>query len=229
MMVNPSNQLPPDRVLLVEGQDDKHFVWQICGQATTSFTVYRMSYEMSVTLNQSSTTFKILEKGNRDELIKAIGQELVVRGRQAVGVLIDADSNVATSWADVVGGFSNTGIQLPSAPSHSGTIVQQQNHYPRVGVWIMPNNQIGGELEDFAVRMVSSTDTLWPFASTYVQGMPAGRKRFHPSKTDKAILFAWLASMREPGRFGAAIGAGDLHINGQLCQVFIAWLLTLFS
>ena len=220
---------PPDRVLLVEGQDDKHLVWQICRREPSLFSTHRAGYEMWVTLLQQPTTFLISEKGNRSELLKSIRQEIVVRGRKAVGILVDADSSIATSWTDVWREIANIGIQQPASLNPSGTIVPATIHQPCVGVWLMPDNQVNGELEDFAVRMVPSNNQVWPLSSNYIQQIPAQHQRFSQTKVDKAILYAWLAAMHEPGRPGAAVGVGELDINGQLCQEFVAWLTKLFS
>ena len=222
---------PPltDGVLLVEGQDDKHLVWQICRQEPSLFSTHRAGYEMWVTLLQPTTTFLISEKGSQSELLKSIRQEIVVRGRKAVGVLLDADSSIATSWAEVWGEIANIGIHQPGPPNPSGTIVPANNHYPSVGVWFMPDNQANGELEDFAVRMVPGNNQVWPLSTNYIHQIPAQHQKFAPTKIDKAILHAWLATMHEPGRAGAAVGAGELDISGQLCQEFVVWLTNLFS
>ena len=229
MTANFITPLPPERVLLVEGQDDKHLVWQICRREPSLFSTYRTGYELWVTLLQPPTTFLISEKGNRSELLKSIRQEMVVRDRKAVGILVDSDSSIATAWADVWREIANTGIQQPGSLNHSGTIVPATNHHPSVGVWLMPDNQVNGELEDFAVRMVPSNNQVWPLSSNYIHQIPTQHQKFTPAKADKAILYAWLAALQEPGRVGAAVGAGALDISGQLCQGFVAWLTKLFS
>ena len=213
---------PPDRVLLVEGQDDKHLVWQICRREPSLFSVYRTGHQMWVTLLQPPTTFLISEKGNRSELLKSIRQEMVVRDRKAVGIIVDADSSTATSWADVWREIANIGVQQPGSLNPSGTIVPATSHHPSVGVWLMPDNQVSGELEDFAVRMVPSNNQVWPLSSNYIRQIPTQHQKFNAAKVDKAILYAWLAALREPGRVGAAVGAGELDVSGQLCKGFVS-------
>lgn len=51
-----------DRVLLVEGQDDKHMVLQLCRQDPETFDVDRLGHEMCVTLKAHALTFAIKEK-----------------------------------------------------------------------------------------------------------------------------------------------------------------------
>ncbi len=46
---------------------------------------------------------------------------------------------------------------------------------------------------------------------------------------DKSKLYAWLSTLKEPARMGAAIGDSDLQTNSPLCQNFILWLERLFS
>ena len=44
-----------------------------------------------------------------------------------------------------------------------------------------------------------------------------------------AKLYAWLAARKEPGRMGAAVSAGDLVVQGSLCEDFFTWLVKLFG
>lgn len=222
---NPSSE----RILLVEGIDDKHVVWHICANAAASFTVARNGEDMTVTLKGQENTFSIQEKGNRSSLISAIRQEVVASDRQAIGVVVDADANPGDCWSELVNGFSRTTIPIPSAPDPTGTIVWEQPGQPRVGIWMMPDNQLSGEIEDFLRQMISPTAPVWTDAQRYIENIPLGTRRFAPEKTDKAKLYAWLSTHREPARMGAAISDGDIQTDTLLCQTFTNWLIKLFG
>ena len=73
----------PKRVLLVEGQDDKHIVLHLCRR------------------NSAMPSFDILDKGGIDELLKSIGPQIKVSGRKAVGILADANDNPQGRWEAV--------------------------------------------------------------------------------------------------------------------------------
>ena len=229
MVAYPMNTSGSDRVLLVEGQDDKHMVWQLCKRDDSSFSATRSGYCMRVTLRGQSTTFLISDKVNRDKLIKSINLEMNVSGRQTVGILVDAADDLGECWDKVVKEISRTGIQLPSSPDPVGTIIPGQDYQPRIGIWLMPDNKSQGELEDFALKMIPSSDTVWPLSQGYVDNIPESDRKVTPEKADKAKLYAWLATRKEPARMGAAVGAEDLEVNGPLCQNFFAWLTKLFG
>ena len=66
----------PNRVLLVEGQDDRHVVDHIRRRS------------------RGESHFRIVEKGGLDELMLSIGSELKVPGRRAVGIMVDANDDI---------------------------------------------------------------------------------------------------------------------------------------
>ena len=99
----------------------------------------------------------------------------------------------------------------------------------RVGVWLMPDNQFPGELEDFVRHMLPGDDRVWPRAESYIDGIPQADRRFRDGKVSRAQLYAWLATRELPGRMGAAINAGDLNTDVDLARRFVSWLHALFS
>ena len=216
-------------VLMVEGQDDKHMVWQLCAQYPSLFSIKRSGYELFVTLLLGFNTFRITEQGSRPELIKSIRQQVVTSNSQAVGILVDADDSSTRCWHDLAAGFNRTGVQLPTLPSSGGTIIPEQGFRPRIGIWIMPDNSSRGELEDFVKGMIPGNDSVWRLSEQYIDNIPQPNRKFVNRKTDKAKVYAWLAARKEPGRVGAAIGAGDLNANNQPCLEFVSWISTLFG
>ena len=217
-----------DRILLVEGQDDKHVVWQICRRAA-SFSVHREGYDMSVTLRQAETAFGIAEKGNFRAVLDAIETEVFSPGRQALGIVVDADSQPEQRWEELKAAFP-AAVPLPDAPDPTGIILPEQLGQPRIGVWMMPDNHSSGELEDFVKQMIPAAAPVWTDAQQYIDNIqPESSRKFAPEKIDKAKLYAWLSTLKEPARMGAAIGDGDLETNGSLCQTFVHWLQRLFG
>lgn len=229
MVASGENPLPTNGVLMVEGQDDKHMVWQLCRRDSSSFSVSRYGYEMSVTLLTQSTAFLIAEQGSRSDLLKAIRQQIVSSRTQAVGVLVDADDDLNKCWDDLVREFLRADVQLPVQPDLGGTIIPEQGFFPRIGIWLMPDNRTGGELENFVLGMIPDDDPEWPLAQDFIEKIPCGDRKFAPEKIDKAKVYAWLAARKEPGRIGAAIGANDLYVGNPLCRDFLSWLTKLFG
>ena len=198
------------RVLLVEGQDDKHVVEH----------VYRKCFE-------SELPFDIVDKDGYRPLIDAIGPQIKVPDREVVGIILDADNDLTARWTAVTDRLRRVCPDIEfGSPAPSGTIVGSE---PRVGVWLWPDNESGGELEDFVARMIPSGDPVWPLSRRYIDGIPVEHRRFSEGKTARAEVHAWLATRGEPRRMGTAIRAGDLDVRGALASRFADWLEELFS
>ena len=230
MVIVPVNRPPTESgVLVVEGQDDKHVVWQLCNRHSSAFDTTRSGDDLGVTLRNHHRTFHIREAGSRSELVSSIHNRVMSSQLQPIGFLIDADDDLKKCWNDVVGGFERTGVQLPPGPAPGGTILLEQGFSPRIGIWILPDNKSLGELEDFVLGMIPPSDAVWPLSLSYIDNIPKCERKYTAQKSNKAKVFAWLATRKDPGRAGAAIGAGDLSVNGPDCQDFLTWLTTLFS
>ena len=212
------------RVLLVEGQDDKHVVVQICNRDSSIPDFYI----------QDRPSGSGDDSGGIDPLCASIGAELIVPGRQIVGIMLDADDNATDNWNKVRNRLVDAQIEPPDAPDPNGTIIWESavTGSPRVGIWLMPDNSSSGELEDFIVQMMPSNDFLWPLSRNYISQIPLDRRKFPPSKALRAEIHSWLAASNDPrrvGRMGQAIGAKDLEIHGTLCKTFTNWLSRLFA
>ena len=119
-------------------------------------------------------------------------------------------------------------MQLPDAPDPIGTVKDALNGRFRVGVWIMPDNQRTGELEDFVAQMIPRNDPVWPLSKAYIEGISIEHRRFG-TKEVRAKVLSWIATREDPGFMGQAISRGDLDTSGKPCQTFISWLNRLFA
>ena len=141
------------RVLLVEGQDDLHVVRH---------------------LRESSSgmpDFCVKDKGGA-KLLPSIYGEVLAEDRTAVGILLDANGDPQSKWQAVSDRLRDVGVTAPKAPAPDGTIIDGTL---RVGVWLMPDNQSSGELEDFIERMIPSSDPVWPLSEGLYQRYPYRR------------------------------------------------------
>ena len=197
-------------ILMVEGQDDKHVVIHIINR------------------HQSMPSFCISGKGSISQLLNAIGLEVRGPGRQAVGILVDANDDLTARWDAVAGRLRREGFQPPVSPNPDGTIIEATDK-PRIGIWLMPDNTSAGELEDFVAQMIPDGDPVWPESRRYIAGIPAADRKFAAHKTLRAQIHAWLAAREDPRQMGLAIRARDLDVDGPLCQKFVAWLTNLFG
>ena len=175
--------------------------------------------------HSAESPFCIKEKDGVDKLLKAIEVEVKASGLQALGILLDANTNPAGRWDAVKDRLEQANINPPKNLSASGTIIES---HPRVGVWLMPDNTAPGELENFVAKMIPASDTVWPLSQSYIDGIPCAERKFSKKKKARAQVHAWLAAREDPRQMGAAIGARDLNVDGPLCQSFLAWLKRLF-
>ena len=200
----------------------------ICNRYS-SFSVEGELGSEHVRLNSPpNLSFSVSAKGNDSELLKDLRNQLSPPSPQVVGIIMDADEDIANRWEGIMQELARANIALPSNPASDGTIVNTQG-LPRVGVWIMPDNESSGELEDFVQQMLPDDDPVWSLSKEYINGIPVEHRKFAERKRLKAQFYAWLATRRQPGLMGATIGAEDLEIDGALCQRFIAWIEDLFS
>lgn len=208
--MNRPDSRSQNRILLVEGRDDKHVAIHICKRS------------------QSISDFHIEDKGGFEALNQTIGAEIDVPGRQVVGILVDANNSAQSRWESITRRLSDEAIQAPIKPAPDGTVIDTDGK-PRVGIWLMPDNESPGELEDFVARMLPANDPVWPLSKRYISDIPKAQRKFPEGKTLRAQLHAWLAAREDPRQMGLAIRARDLEIDGILCQKFIAWLEELFG
>ena len=224
-VATPSN----DGILLVEGQDDLHTVLHLCDN-DPRFIVQGTLNEQVVVSTVSDCSFCILDKKGHSELLKSVGVGVKVAGRSALGIVVDADENLAARWNGVIRAFHDTPyITVPDAPNPSGTIITGDAGVPRIGVWVMPDNSSSGELEDFVEPMIPVNDPVWPLSQGYIDSIRPEDRKFLPNKVAKAKVHAWLACRKNPRQMGAAIGAGDMEVHGSLCREFVSWLAKLFG
>ena len=196
--------------MLVEGNDDFNVVWRIA--------------EIS-----DIPQFHILQAEGIDNLLDRIENQINFPGRRALGILVDANDNPAARWQAVSARLAPLGITLPQTPDPAGTIIPAQDDLPRIGVWLWPNNQSPGELEDFIISLIPQNDPVWPLSEEYIDNILAQQlNKFPQGKKSRAQVHAWLAAREDPRRMGQAIQYGDLNPNAPPLAAFATWLARLF-
>ena len=203
---------PPPRLLLVEGPSDKQVV---------------RSLRKRFRGKHSIPEFEIKDMRSVDSLLSVIEAEVDVPGRIALGVLVDANDAVVERWNAVTGRIrcARPDMRLGN-PVTDGTIVRGS---PDVGIWLWPDNESLGELEDFVARMIPNNDPVWPLSRRYIGGIPKEYRKFTAKKTMRAKVHAWLATRETPGFMGSAVGESDLEVDGALVARFVDWLRKLFG
>lgn len=204
------NTTPSSQLLLVEGPDELHVVNKLLNR-----------YDIQ-------PSFEINPKGGFDELHSSIFNEVNVPQRRVLGILADANDHPERRWQSISDQLRHADCEVPEDRSITGTIFAGPRG-TRVGVWLMPDNQHRGELEDFVAGMIPEGDPIWPRARGYIDDIPDGERKFPPGKLTRAYVHAWLATRRDPRPMGLAITAGDLLHDAPIAASFVDWLRNLFT
>ena len=205
--------MPNERIMLVEGSDDEHVLRSLCENR-----------------HIPQPTLKPL--GGVDAILETIPVRLKAGGPEGdvVGVVIDADANLDIRWRAIRDRFIQAGYQnVPDQPDPNGTIIEasEQPVLPRAGIWIMPNNETDGILEDFLTFLIPQGDELLEHANISVDSIPI--QHFSDNDKPKAVIHTWLAWQEDPGKpYGTAITAKFLDPTVPQVDILEKWVRRLF-
>lgn len=212
---------PSPNKLLVEGDDEKrvipyfmdeHIVW---GDRKDDWAVRIESFD---------GVEDLLKPG----VIEAESKE---PGLQALGILVDADDHLDARWEQVRKRCLKLAPDFPKELPPAGLIHPVPNG-PRIGVWIMPDNQTRGMLETFLALLVPGDgDPLVDFAADACRSAKQDHgATFGDTHEDKARIHTYLAWLDPPGRqLHVAVLARALDARLPLGLAFARWFMELFQ
>ena len=146
------------------------------------------------------------------------------------GIVVDADTILEDRWAQIHDRLRQHGLDCPKQPNPSGTILTGLRPEWRLGIWLMPDNQNSGILEDFLAKLVPINDACWPYAqeATKIAQSKHGAS-LETKDLSKGSLYTWLAWQKKPGLpFGTALSAGMFNQDSQEALNFVRWFKRLF-
>lgn len=197
------------KVLLVEGKDDEHLLYALLKHYAVP------------------ESFSIKDKKGWEKLHRELDVEVDASDLECLGVLVDADANLNGRWQSLCTILQQCGyMHTPSQPNRLGTIIEQTGK-PRIGIWLMPNNEDSGMLEDFLQMLIPEDDVLWSYAERCVQKLP--ERLFSATHNSKATTYTYLAWQKQPGQpFGLAVTTNSFNANAEPAQQLINWIKQLF-
>lgn len=175
----------------------------------------------------------IKDEGGVDVLLESLPVALK-SGHTRLGIVMDADSSSSDRWSQAKNRFKEAGVELPECPDPSGFVCDlgERGGPSRVGLWLwlMPNNDHPGTLEDFLAYLVPAGDPVWAHAKTCTEQAIQMGALLGPGQCSKGTIHTYLAWQARPGMpFGQALTATVLEHDGDVAKKFVAWYRELFE
>jgi len=165
-----------------------------------------------------------------EKLLDGIVEAIQFSIDRPVGFVLDADVSLSSRWQAVCDRLREVGMAPPEDPPAEGYIGVADDYKATVGVWLMPDNQREGKLEDFLRNLIAEGDPLIGHAGEATVKATEIEMRFADGDEPKAILHTWLAWQEEPGRpYGTAIKAKYFDHNAEVAQRFVDWFRRLYG
>lgn len=204
-----------DQHLLVEGNDDLHIIKALC----KTFNI--------------GETFDIIDCKGVNSIIDGLAVRLKSSGGvRTIGVVVDADINISNRWVSIRNILMNSNIygDIPVDIPNEGLILTPiSSDDIKFGLWIMPNNQTNGAIEDFIEFLIPENDNLLPIANSILEEIESKNLNRYGIHRAKAKIHTWLAWQQEPGTpMGLAITKKYLTTTPYICTKFVDWLRNLY-
>jgi len=214
--------------LLVEGDSDKGFFGQVCQSLNLNPQIVVTPKDCQGRKNSKQDVFKQIEI-----LIKDFDDGKLER----LAIIIDADYRQVNS----IDGYENTvksvedivkkaGFYLKNKNLNKigGLIFEHDDGFKDLGLWIMPNNQDEGMLEDFIKCCVANGEQLL-FSHAIKIVSELDKPKFKHRRT-KAEVATWLAWQKVPGHgLYSTMTHSLIDETNPLFQELNNWLKHIFS
>lgn len=155
-----------------------------------------------------------------ENLLKVFPVLIKESDMRSIGIIVDANNSLEGRWQSIRDKLRNSdlGIELPETPCHHGTVRKFGDQF--IGVWVMPDNQRCGELEDFVAELIPEGN-VWKLACDYIES--AKDKVARVSKS-KSLVYAWLAVVAPGMQIGTAFKTGKLKLDTENYTNFENWI-----
>ena len=215
-------------VLLVEGQGDVLFFEALLRQMDLTD---KINVAPPRDFNFDNTV------SNFPRLIDRLTKRMITGHISHLGIVADADHTSGggfnTRWKTLTERLAAHKYIIPQKPPAlpaTGSIFKNSHGLPPAGLYLMPNHQDNGMLEDMLWQNLHDDEQsteLRGYAEKVIDGLP--HQRFSEHHRTKAMLYSWLAWQKRPGQ------TMDVTVHGQLLDYqraslagFLKWLQKVF-
>jgi 5S rRNA maturation endonuclease (ribonuclease M5) len=197
-------------VLLVEGSDDYHIIDKFCKDNAININ---FGFCNCQTDNQVLSKLNALLKESESP--------------EVIGVILDADNDIDARYQEIKNKVQNFYTEFPNSIPKTG-LIHKGEGLPKLGIWIMPNNQDNGALENFYLDLATGIDANF-IGDIIRQAENKNLTSFKKQHRQKVIMHTYFAWQDRPGApLYAAINNIVLN-NTDTAKVFKSWLVKLFS
>lgn len=231
-MMAEAKAIDSSKILLVEGDADRNLFAQLCKSLPFSPEI-RVASPRDLNLESRNGKQAVLKQTSI--LLKQFA-DLETGSQRRLAVVIDADhkgegglgfQKTVEQFMNIVGelGF----VLVSDSSNNHGLIFQHSDGLPDLGLWVMPNNDSDGMLEDWIKDCIHQDEKpLFTHAESIVGAL--NPKRFKPIHLSKAEVATWLAWQEQPGHGLYLTVTGQLlDANRPLYTDLIVWLKHIFE
>ena len=212
-------------VLFVEGNDDLHAIKHLLLRHGVDCRQINVEIKRGASDADAGAG-----AGGVHRVLEAMHTAIMTSAGRSVGFVLDADEVAQDRWRAVCGRIEGVGVSLPNDIPGGGFVAEAEHYKARFGVWLMPDNQRSGALEEFLQDLVETKDELLSIARESTRRAKQRGAKFHDTARSKAVLHAWLAWQERPGLpYGSAIAARYFNHDSSAALAFVDWFKRVFD
>lgn len=216
-------------VLLVEGASDVDFF-----RALLPSLGLRMAVKVSPPRDYGfGNTVTVVP-----ELIPALVKQLDTSMISRLAIVVDADHDSGGGfeprWKQLTAVLKEHGYRCPERPPtepNRGSIFLHDDGLPEVGLWLLPDHQSNGMLEDLILSSAGRSaeqSALIEHAKATIRGLP--HTLFSSHQRGKAVTYSWLSYQARPAiGLSAPIRAGLVDRAQEPLRGLCDWLVRVFG
>lgn len=219
------SSLEPQSVLLLEGKDDYEVVSHLLKRHDIKIRLTQQNYKNNV--------FHIC--GDVDKLIDELPVRIKNKKQSYIGAVFDADTKLHQRWSSLKNSLKKISgdLVLPDAPDNNGTLINGLTDNSKIGIWVMPNNQDAGYLEDFLIKLIPNQEEnplfLLANEATYLARIYKDAP-LEFKDHDKGALHTYMAWQEKPGDpYGTSLHKPLCFSHDtEIALAFLEWFKKLF-
>lgn len=193
----------PNNLILVEGADDKWF-----------FTALLKRTQLTANIYPPAESECGVDGNGIDNLLDSLPillKQLSTQQLDRLAIVIDADSTANNFGFDarrekIKSIIEASGYQIPDQKpgQYQGELFEHSRGFPPIGLWIMPNHQHDGMLEDFLLPCIEHTERkeILDIVDSSIADLKSRESltpiRFSDTHESKVRLSTWLDWQKKP-------------------------------